>query len=297
MSVNAGRAAGASAERARTVFTVDLEEWFQGLTSTNPQVGRWPEFESRVECATLRLLEMLRRHRVRATFFVLGHVADHHPDLIDTIAADGHEIGVHGYFHRFVYKLTPAEFDAELGRGIEAVARVTGAVPSGHRAPYFSVNAATPWAFEVMARHGLIYDSSVFPTRNPLYGFPGAPRLPYQVAGTPLWEVPASTVVVAGRNWPMAGGFYVRALPWAVTAWAIRRLHEAGEPAILYVHPWELDLGQRYTQVTPRERITHYWGRAGLEAKLERLLASFSFVTMGELVAELAGQPVAREVA
>jgi polysaccharide deacetylase family protein (PEP-CTERM system associated) len=271
-----------------------LEEWFQGLTSTNPQVDRWPTLESRVVPATQHLLRLLRAGEVKATFFVLGAVADRHPDLIEAIAAEGHEIGVHGYFHRFVYKLTPAVFDEELGRSIEAVMRITGTPPLGHRAPYFSVNAATPWAFARMAAHGLVYDSSVFPTRNMLYGFPSAPRLPYRVAGHDLWELPASTVRLVGRNWPVAGGFYVRALPYSVIRAALRRLQRAGEPAILYVHPWELDLDQRYTQVTPRERVTHYWGRAGLAAKLERMFDEFSFTTLRAVVAQLeqTAQPV-----
>jgi polysaccharide deacetylase family protein (PEP-CTERM system associated) len=271
-------------------FTVDLEEWFQGLTSTNRQVAKWDEYESRVVSATHLLLGILREHDVRATFFTLGHVADRHPALMETICADGHELGIHGYYHRFVYRLTPAEFEAEITRSIEAVMRVNGEVPQGHRAPYFSVNASTPWAFEVLARNGLRYDSSVFPTRNMLYGFPGAPRLPYWMAEHRLWELPASTVRWAGRTWPMSGGFYVRALPYAVTRWAIQRLHQTGEPAILYIHPWELDLGQRYRQVTPRERLTHYHGRRGLATKLHRLLSDFRFGPMRDLVASLEGE-------
>ena len=272
------------------VFTVDLEEWFQGLTSTNPQVAKWDEYESRVVSATHLLLGILREHNVRATFFTLGHVADRHPALMESICADGHELGIHGYYHRFVYRLTPAEFEAEITGSIEAVMRVTGEAPQGHRAPYFSVNATTPWAFDVLARNGLRYDSSVFPTRNMLYGFPGAPRLPYRMAEHNLWELPASTVRWAGRTWPMSGGFYVRALPYMVTRWAIQRLHRAGEPAILYIHPWELDLGQRYRQVTPRERITHYHGRRGLDAKLHQLLSDFRFGPMRDLVATLEGE-------
>ena len=272
------------------VFTVDLEEWFQGLTSTNPQVAKWDEYESRVVSATHLLLGILREHNVRATFFTLGYVADRHPALMESICADGHELGIHGYYHRFVYRLTPAEFEAEITRSIEAVMRVNGEMPQGHRAPYFSVNGTTPWAFEVLARNGLRYDSSVFPTRNMLYGFPGAPRLPYRMAEHNLWELPASTVRWAGRTWPMSGGFYVRALPYMVTRWAIQRLHRAGEPAILYIHPWELDLGQRYRQVTPRERITHYHGRRSLAAKLHQLLSDFRFGPMRDLVATLEGE-------
>jgi polysaccharide deacetylase family protein (PEP-CTERM system associated) len=257
-------------------------------------VERWEQFESRVVYATHLLLDILRQYQVRATFFTLGHVADRQPALMEAICADGHELGIHGYYHRFVNRLTPAEFESEVGRSIEAVTRVNGVVPKGHRAPYFSINATTPWAFDILARHGLSYDSSVFPTRNMLYGFPGAPRLPYQVADGTLWELPASTVKWAGKLWPMSGGFYVRAMPYTVTRWALRRLQSAGEPAVLYIHPWELDLGQHYHQVTPRERITHYYGRRGLAAKLHRLFSDFRFGPMSEVVTKLEkGLPLA----
>ena len=271
-----------SEPRAEHIFTVDLEEWFQGLTSTNSQVDRWHQFESRVETATGRLLDILRTYRIRATFFVLGHVADHHPGLVERVLGDGHEVGVHGYYHRFVYRLTREQFAAELDRSIEAVMRITGKAPIGHRAPYFSVNATTPWAFDCMASRGLRYDSSVFPTRNMLYGYPDAPRFPYLAEGVDLVELPASTVRVGGKTLPMAGGFYVRALPYAAIRWAIQRVERAGQPAILYIHPWEIDTGQTYPHVTARERITHYHGRRGLESKLHRLFSEFRFGPMGD---------------
>lgn len=270
-----------------SAFTVDLEDWFQGLTSTNRRPERWYNLESRVVPATQRLLAILAEHGVRATFFVLGHVADRYPSLIETIQDAGHELGIHGYWHRFVYKLDRDGFAQEIEQSLTALSRITGVHAAGHRAPYFSVNAQTPWAFDVLAQAGMLYDSSVFPTRNMLYGFPGAPRLPYRVPDHDLWELPASTVKVAGQPWPMAGGFYVRAMPYVVTRWALRRLHAAGEPAIMYIHPWEIDTGQQYADVTPRERITHYHGRRGLEAKLHRLLADFRFGPMAEVVTGL----------
>jgi polysaccharide deacetylase family protein (PEP-CTERM system associated) len=268
----------------RNAFTVDLEDWFQGLTSTNPRVSEWPDFESRVVPATRRLLELLERHSVKATFFVLGYVADHHPALIEAIYGAGHEIAVHGYYHRFVYRLTPDEFASDLDQSVAAVSRITGEVPLGHRAPYFSVHAGTGWAFEIMASRGLVYDSSVFPARSMLYGFPGAPRAPYQLPGLSLVEFPVTTARLFGRNWPVGGGFYNRALPYSLTARALRRVSAEGLPIVLYVHPWELDTGQNYRRVTPRERVTHYWGRAALEAKLERLFSDFPFTTLRNLL-------------
>ena len=278
---------GFSPNAPPNAFTVDLEDWFQGLTSTNPQVERWPSFESRVVPATRKLLNILYAHDVQATFFVLGYVADQHPALIREIRDAGHEIGVHGYYHRFVYKLAPDEFLQELGSAIEAIERATGVYPSGHRAPYFSVNASTPWVFEYLAAAGLQYDASVFPTRNMLYGYPGAPRFPYRVEGAGLMEFPASTLAVGKLPLPISGGFYMRALPYALVRWAIRRLNAAGQPAIMYIHPWELDLGQDYPHVTARERVTHYHGRRSLEAKLHRLLTDFRFVPVDALMNEV----------
>ncbi len=268
----------------QNAFTVDLEEWYQGLTSTNPRVDLWPSLESRVVQATERLLAVLREHEVRATFFVLGIVADQHPALVERIRAEGHELGVHGYYHRFVSRMTRDEFALELERSAQAVERITGERPAGHRAPYFSINAGTPWAFDVLESLGFRYDSSVFPVRSMLYGFPDAPRFPYRPAHRSLVEFPVSTVRVGTVDLPMAGGFYVRTLPYAAVRWAIRRLNRQGHAAIMYVHPWELDLGQVYDQVTPRERLTHYHGRRGLERKLHALFADFRFGPLGSLM-------------
>ncbi len=266
-------------------FTVDLEDWFQGLTSTNPQIDRWPNLESRVVGATKQLIAILRAHNVRATFFTLGYIADHHPSLVENIAEAGHEIAVHGYWHRFVSRMTRDEFAAELDKAVSAITKVVAEQPVGHRAPYFSIDAETPWAFEVLKSRGFRYDSSVFPTRNMLYGFPGAPRFPYRIETLDLVEFPATTMRFAGRNWPIAGGFYNRALPYSFIAHGIRQVNELGQPAILYVHPWELDTEQRYGQVTIRERITHYHGRGSLAKKLDRLFTEFRFTPLRELLA------------
>lgn len=265
-------------------FTIDLEDWFQGLTSTNPQVNQWPVFESRVVPATLHLLEILRTYRIQATFFVLGFVAHCHPALVDAIQADGHEIAIHGYWHRYVSRLTPLEFSQELERSIKAIRPISGRTPIGHRAPYFSVNRTMPWVFDILQGHGFLYDSSIFPIRNGYYGDPGAPRFPYMASGAGLVEFPLSTVRLGGVNWPVAGGFYLRLWPYAFVRWAIRQLNHQGQPAILYLHPWELDVDQPRHPVTPRERITHYAGRRRLAPKLHRLFSEFRFGSLRTLL-------------
>jgi len=266
-------------------FTVDLEDWFQGLTSTNPKPEKWPLYEPRLEANTLRLLAFLDQYHVQATFFVLGHVADQYPDLIRRIDAAGHEIGVHGYWHRRVHHLTPERFAAELEQARHVLSLLVSSPIVGHRAPYFSVNDRSLWALDVLRDQGFRYDSSFLPTRNMLYGYSNAPRFPHRAGnGDGLMEFPVSTARWGGGTWPIGGGFYVRVLPYRIVRAGILQLNRQGQPAIMYMHPWELDTAQRYNRVTPRERITHYYGRRGLKKKLERLFTDFEFTSLRNIL-------------
>ena len=269
----------------RNAFTVDLEDWYHGLTSTNRWPDLWPELESRVEGSTDLLLEVLAEHDVRATFFVLGAVAEQHRDVVRRVVGAGHEIGVHGYGHADIHRLTPERFADEIDQALGVLAPLVNEPIIGHRGPYFSINHDSLWALDVLRERGFRYDSSFFPTRSLLYGYPEAPRWPHRIGtGDGLVEFPISTVRVGGFNWPVAGGFYTRALPYELVRRGIEGLNRQGHPAILYIHPWELDTGQRYNQVTPRERVTHYHGRRGLENKLHRLLADFDFFALSDLL-------------
>lgn len=266
-------------------LTIDLEDWYQGLTSTGHQVDRWPDFQDRVVESTERLLAVLGRASVRATFFVLGYVADKFPDLVGRVAEAGHEIALHGYHHRRVSHLTPEQFRDDVMRGSEAVGRACGRQAVGYRAPMFSINRSSLWALDTLRDLGFRYDSSLFPTRNMLYGFPGAPRFPYYpLEGSRFAEFPLSTLRLAGVNWPVAGGFYFRIMPYFLFRWALRRLNREGHPAIFYLHPWELDPDHPRPHPTPRERLTHYSNLATTEGKLVALLRDFQF-------GPLAGQP------
>jgi polysaccharide deacetylase family protein (PEP-CTERM system associated) len=274
-------------------FTIDLEDWFQGLTSTNPQPERWDSYEARVEANTLRLLALLDGFGVRATFFVLGHVAARYPDLIRHIAGAGHEVGVHGYWHLKVHRLTPERFVAELDRALEVLTPLVSQPIIGHRAPYFSINGQSLWALDVLLEKGFRYDSSFFPTRNMLYGYPDSPRFPHRLGPGGLVEFPVSTAQWLGISWPIAGGFYVRVLPYFVVRRGIRQLNRQGQPAIMYMHPWELDTDQDYRRVTLRERVTHYHGRRRLDRKLRQLFTEFKFSPLSSLLdSEMSTAPV-----
>jgi polysaccharide deacetylase family protein (PEP-CTERM system associated) len=274
-------------------FTVDLEDWFQGLTSTNNHPADWEQYEKRVERNVLQLLAIFREYGVKATFFVLGRVAHQHPDLIRQIEAEGHEIGIHGYWHLHVRRITPERFADELDKALEAVTPLVKEPIIGHRAPYFSIDGHSLWALDILKEKGFEYDSSFFPTWNMLYGYPKAPRFPHQHEQAGLYEFPVSTARWLGRNWPVAGGFYLRFFPYELTRRGIRQINRDGQPAILYLHPWEIDVNQGYRKVTLRERLTHYYGREKLTTKLHRLFTDFQFVPLRQLY--LLGQAVASE--
>jgi polysaccharide deacetylase family protein (PEP-CTERM system associated) len=266
-------------------LSIDLEDWYQGLTSTAQRVDRWPAYEQRVVRNTQRLLAILDQAGVKATFFVLGYVADAFPELVRQVADAGHEIGLHGYFHRQVFRLHPEEFREDVERGRAAVEQASGKKVAGYRAPMFSITRKSVWALEVLAELGFRYDSSVFPTRNPLYGYPEAPRHPYYPLGDRgMTEFPLATVQALGVTWPVAGGFYLRLLPYPVFLRALRRINHEGYFATLYLHPWDLDPGQPYPGPTLRERFTHYYNLGGTEAKLTRLLSDLRFAPLAEFL-------------
>lgn len=270
-------------------LTIDLEDWYQGLTSTSRQIDRWPDFENRIGANTDRLLRLLAQAGVKATFFVLGYVADQFPELVKRIANDGHEIALHSYYHRRVHQLTPDQFREDVIRGLEVVQKASGKTVQGFRAPMFSVNGSSTWVLKELREMGFRYDSSVFPIRNLYYGIPGASRFPYHpFEGDSFVEFPLSTVRGLNTNWPIAGGFYGRALPYAILKAGIRSLNRQGHPAVIYFHPWEFDTAQRYGKVTFRERITHYYGRSRLEGKFKRLLQDFQFGPLTNLLDNVA---------
>lgn len=272
-------------------LTIDLEDWYQGLTSTGQRVDLWPTYEDRVVESTQRLLDILAGEGVQATFFVLGYVADQFPDLIRQVADAGHEIGLHSYHHRQVYRLTPEQFREEIILGREAVERASGKRVIGFRAPMFSINRSALWALEVLRDQGFRYDSSVFPTRNMLYGYPDAPRFPYHPFGNgDFVEFPLSTVRVMGVNWPVAGGFYLRLLPYRFFRAGLRRINREGQSAIIYLHPWEIDPDHPRPDPTLRERFTHYHGLRRMAAKLTALLRDFDFGPLAGLLEPAAGQ-------
>jgi polysaccharide deacetylase family protein (PEP-CTERM system associated) len=267
------------------ILTVDVEEYFHP-SEVQTSVGReqWAWLPSRVEAQSQRVLELLARHGVKATFFILGWVAERHSKMVREIAAAGHEIGCHSYAHRLVYDLTPTEFREDTKRAVAAIRDACGVTPRVYRAPSYSITKRSWWALEVLAELGFTHDSSIYPIAHDRYGIPGFSRHA-TVLDTPsgqIQEIPVAAVrLFSHRAAPVGGGGYLRLLPYRYTAAGIRRINrEDRQPACIYFHPWEVDPDQ--PRLTPGmvSRLRTYTGLRRMWGKLDRLLGEFEFSSL-----------------
>jgi polysaccharide deacetylase family protein (PEP-CTERM system associated) len=270
-------------------LSIDVEDWFQ-VSDFEAAIKRpdWGKYEGRVVQNTRRLLDMLRQYQVRATFFILSWNAERYPELVRLIDKDGHEIATHGYAHRLIYEQTPEEFAADISRSLHILESVTGKKVVGYRAPSFSITQKSLWALDVLLDLGLAYDSSIFPIRDRLYGIRDSQRFPYVIrhnGARELVEFPMSTVRVGRWNLPLGGGAYLRLLPYQYFHWGMTRLNREDRPAVVYLHPWEIDPGQPRLRIRgKRGYSSHYLRLRAMEGKLRRLLRSFRFAPIREVL-------------
>jgi polysaccharide deacetylase family protein (PEP-CTERM system associated) len=264
-------------------LTIDFEDWYQGLEIPHTQ---WEGMEERIQEAGRRTLAILAEAGARGTFFVLGWVAERHPELVREIARAGHEVATHGWSHAFVYNMTPESFREELSRSITLLAGLSGRPILGHRAPFFSITQKSLWALDIMEELGLRYDSSIFPVANYRYGIEGAPRWPHTLdsSRSGFTEFPITTWQVMGKNVPMGGGAYFRIFPYAVTRHALRSINRDGHPVVFYLHPWELDPDHPRIPLPRRIALTHYANLPATEPRFRRLLRDFRFAPMSEVL-------------
>lgn len=260
-------------------MTVDVEDYFQVSAFEkiiNP--SDWDAIAPRVEANTNHLLELFEANDVKATFFTLGWVAERFPDLIQSIAKQGHEIASHGYCHRRATQQSPAEFKQDVQRTRSLLQDLTGASVDGYRAPSFSINHSNAWAYDVLAEAGYLYSSSIYPVKHDHYGVPDAPRFKYKTQQG-VWELPLTTLELAGRNIPISGGGFFRLYPYWLTRWAINRLHTVDDNSYMfYMHPWEIDPGQpRIEGIDLKTRFRHYLNISRVDRRMKRLLADFNW--------------------
>jgi len=275
-------------------MTVDVEDYFQvsafdGVVSR----GNWDQYESRVVANTRRLLDLLDRTKTTSTFFILGWVAERHASLVREIVAQGHEVASHGYNHQLAYLLTPQQFREDVRSAKATLEAVAGRPVLGYRAPSYSIVSSNLWALDVLIEEGYVYDASIFPIRHDRYGIPDATRHIHELkrpTGT-LLEFPVSTVRMGNINLPVTGGGYFRLLPYQWTTWGIRRVNNEGQPAMFYVHPWEIDPDQPRMDVGRLTRVRHYGGLSSTEQRLAKLLQQFRFASVSSVM-NLAGVPL-----
>jgi len=272
--------------RFRNVISVDVEDYFHAEAFSGIVAqSDWEASPSRVEANTRRILELFAECEVRATFFILGWVAERYPALVREIASGGHELACHSYRHRLIYNLSAQAFREDTRRAKEAIEQAAGQAIYGYRAPTFSIVAKSLWALDILAELGFTYDSSIFPIHHDRYGIPQAPRFPFRVVTSagPLVEYPMTTFRVLGRfNFPVAGGGYLRLLPWWYTRLGISRLKKEHLPVITYVHPWEIDPEQPRLNPGFATRLRHYANLGKTRERLKRLLDDGGFTSFRE---------------
>jgi polysaccharide deacetylase family protein (PEP-CTERM system associated) len=258
------------------VFSVDVEDYFH-VEAFSDVVDRakWDAYPCRVEDNTRRLLDLADKLNQRGTFFILGWVAERFPSLVREIVNRGHEPACHSYWHRLIYKLTPAEFREDTMRAKTVIEQAAGMPVFGYRAPSYSITARSLWALDVLAECGFHYDSSIFPIKHDIYGIPDAPRFPFRVE-TPsgeLVEYPITTFRLMGeRNLPVGGGGYLRIFPFWYTKLGFRKARAEEMPLIVYIHPWEVDPEQPRLEGRLKSRLRHYTNLSKTESRLSHLL-------------------------
>jgi len=281
-----------SMENMPNALTVDVEDYFH-VAALAPRIPRdsWTSRESRVVGNTHKLLAIFEEFGVKGTFFVLGWVAERHPQLIRDIATRGHEIACHGFSHRLVYEQSPHEFREEALRSKNLLEDIAGSAVLGYRAASYSIVRESLWALDILVELGFAYDSSIFPVRHDRYGIPDAERIPHCLT-TPnkkkIVEWPLSTAQALGFRLPVAGGGYFRLLPYWVTHWGLSSInrHER-RPFIFYLHPWEIDPEQPRVAASSLSRFRHYTNLGKCEERLRRLLGDFQFGTVREGLGQL----------
>lgn len=270
-------------QQVTNALTIDFEDWYQGIEIP---YSEWDKYEDRIEFVGDKLLRILDEAGAKATFFMLGYVAERHPEMVKRVEAAGHEIGTHGFSHTLIYTQEPDVFRQELTRAIRHLEDLTGKKVLGHRAPFFSITKDSLWALDILGDLGIKYDSSIFPVHNYRYGIPDAPRFPYAIKREKyeFIEFPISTLQLPGFTMPISGGAYFRIYPYQVTKQAIRAVNRQGQPVTFYLHPWELDPDHPRIDVPRRIALTHYFNLGATERRLKKLLKDFKMAPMGEVL-------------
>jgi polysaccharide deacetylase family protein (PEP-CTERM system associated) len=262
----------------KNAFTIDLEDWYQGIGIPEKE---WGAYEKRIRIGFDKLMNLLARHKVKATFFILGKVIEEHPSIIKEIISGGHEVGCHTYSHNLLYEMNPQSFSEELLKCKKAIASL-GAAYTGFRAPFFSVDHRSWWTLDILQKEGFQYDSSIYPGDSKRTGIVGY-RKDIHLLENKMWEAPVSTFKLTKFDVGL-GGAYFRILPYPLFKYKFRQINKT-RSGIFYIHPWELDPGHPYLAGLPsRIRLPHYFNLNSTEKKIEKLLHDFEFIPLIDII-------------
>jgi polysaccharide deacetylase family protein (PEP-CTERM system associated) len=279
----------------RNALTIDVEDYFH-VSAFASHIARadWDRMPCRVERNVNVILEILEAYKSRATFFMLGWVAERYPGLVRRIVERGHELACHGYEHERATEQSREEFRQDVTRAKGLLEDIGGVTVQGYRAPSFSIGQSNLWALEILSEAGYRYSSSVYPIRHDHYGMPGAPRFAfYPEGGHGLLEIPVTTVRLFNRNLPAGGGGYFRLLPYRVSRWCLKRVNTVDrQPCIFYFHPWEVDPGQpRQRGISLKTRFRHYVNLSSMERRIRALFTDFQWDRVDRVFLKSADEP------
>ena len=272
-------------------MTVDVEDYYHVSAFSDVISSKdWDGYESRVEHNTNKILDLFSRYRIKATFFVLGCVAENNPNLIKKIFNEGHEIASHGYSHQLIYNQSIKVFREETSRSKKILEDIIQKPIKGYRAASYSITLKSEWALDILAEEGFEYDSSIFPVKHDRYGMSNAPKLPYKlttIEGNSIIEFPLSTLNIFGYALPVAGGGYFRLYPYAFTKFALNKINKKNNSFVFYLHPWEVDPDQPKINAGRLSKFRHYNNLHKCESRLHELLKDFKFDTMANVLCDL----------
>jgi len=267
-------------------ISIDVEDYFQ-VSAFEHSINRncWDKLEHRVAQNMDKMFEILSEAGVKATFFILGWVAERYPDIVTGIISNGHELASHGYAHQRVSDLTRKQFIDDIVRAKTILEELSGQLVTGYRAPSYSIGEKNIWALDALAETEHIYSSSIYPVRHDHYGYPEAPRFIFKDEKTGLIEIPITTINIANRLLPAGGGGFFRFYPYSFSRWAINRVNTVDQqPSVFYLHPWELDPDQPVQQnISYKSKFRHYLNLDKTESRLKRLLSDFDWGRMDDV--------------
>jgi len=269
-------------------LSIDVEDYYHVSSAEHIiKYKDWEKHEPRVVKNTWKALSLLKEFDIKATFFVLGWVAERFPDIVREIHSQGHEIGCHGYAHSLTYKQGPDLFRKDVRKAKTAIENITKEEIVGFRAPSNSITRKSLWALRILHEEGFKYDSSIFPVKHARYGIPRAERFIHKIdlgGKRSIIEFPISTVRLLGANFAMCGGGYLRLYPLKLAKWAIQHINNTGYPAMVYFHPWEIDPEQPRMKLKGRSRFKHYVNLSRHTDKLRNLFSGQDFSNIHEVI-------------